>query len=530
MPFRPIISSLVGLAVFLTTLPAADPMPPAPPALPEGALLVAVVPDLRATLDRVQTAAAPVAGAMPAGTLAGLLGARIGDPGLVRLAPGPVVVVISEGTPLPGFLALVPSTDPAGVVAQAELQGLSAQAVGGRVAIGANPWDLDRVEAVAGRIDALAAGATADVRITVPVDRVVAAYGPMLLGIMQMGMAQASRQQPEMAAMAKMSMATMAAATLLLPDVGTVQTDLALEGTVLSMDQVVAPPAGGALAKALVAPPAALGVWPVPGDGIVAVTARYPASAMAGWVDDALGRLAKDPRTRDLAGGDMAGLLRQQMALATGQGAMVFSGTAALCQTGMAGHRDAVRIRALQGRLVTTMAAGPFGDFYRAVGMEMRWETDVRRIGDRPVDTFRILRSATAALPFPEVPPMDLVVERDRILWSQDPDRLDALVAGALPGRVLAAQGRFPGMDGWMDADPVGYMALTFAMQAEGNPMLEPMREALASVPAGEPVALGWRTAEGRAQVRVRMPLEPWYGLAAAFRTVVKPPRQTQDL
>ena len=525
-----ILRAVMLPGVVLATVAAADPMPPAPPALPEGALLVAVVPDLRATLDRVQAAAAPVAGAMPAGTLAGMLGARLGDPGLARLAPGPVVVVVSEGTPLPGFLALVPTTDPAGVAAQAEAQGLYAQAVGDRVAIGANPWDLDRAEAVAGHLGALTAGATADVRITVPVDRVVAAYGPMMLGLMQMGLAQASRQQPEMAGMTKLSMAIMTAATVLLPDAGTVQTDVALAGTTLTMDQVVAPPAGGALAKALVPPPAGVAVLPVPGEGVIALTARYPAAGLEGWIQDAFRRLAADPRTRDLVAGGIADLFREGEGLATGQMAMVISGTAAMHQTGVAGYRDVARVRALQGRMITAMATGTLGDFYRAMGLEMRWETGVRRIGGHPVDRFTTIRSATAALPFPDMPPLDAVFMEGRALWSHDPALLDALVAGKAPVRTLAAQGGFQGMDGWMDIDLIGYMGLSFAMQAEANPILEPLREALGQIPAGEPITVGWRTAEGRAQVRVRMPLEPCYALAGAFRLVTQPPQPGQEL
>src|SRR5262245_8502037 len=73
-----------------------------------------VIPDLRATLGRVEQVASVVApGTLPPGALAAGLRAQLGDPGLGGLGHGPVVLALFSGaTPAapPAMAAFVPTS------------------------------------------------------------------------------------------------------------------------------------------------------------------------------------------------------------------------------------------------------------------------------------------------------------------------------------------------------------------------------------------------------------------------------------
>src|SRR5262245_66342988 len=74
------------------------------------------IPDLRATLGRVEQVAAVVSpGTLAPGTLVAGLGAQLGDPGLAGLGHGPVVVGVLGGAPAarqPSLAPCVPGLGP----------------------------------------------------------------------------------------------------------------------------------------------------------------------------------------------------------------------------------------------------------------------------------------------------------------------------------------------------------------------------------------------------------------------------------
>ena len=104
--------SLAGSGGFLApALISADIPVPAPMVMPEEtAYALVVIPDLLATLGRIEAIAELFnPGAMPKGALKAQLGNMLGDPELANFTGKPVVIVVGPGAPTPSFALLVPA-------------------------------------------------------------------------------------------------------------------------------------------------------------------------------------------------------------------------------------------------------------------------------------------------------------------------------------------------------------------------------------------------------------------------------------
>jgi hypothetical protein len=510
----------LAAATATTAATAADAIPVPVQSQAKGVLLVAVIPDLKATLGRVEAAAGTLMpGSLPAGMLAMQAGMAFGDPGLTKLAAKPIVIVVAAGTPMPTVVGLVPSTDAAGYAQSAGMMQLMGAAEGDLAIIGKLPTDLDLGKQIAKDYATLTAGVTGDVRLTIGFDKVSTTYGPMLSGLMRMGMANA---QPDSKSWAAMTMASgmIPALFMVMQDAGTMQVDLALKGEVLSIDNVLAPASGSALAKALVAP-AAGGLPAVPAEGFLALTAKYPAKAFEAYLVDVVARLAKDPEGKVLADDQMVALLREQAGLATGNVAMAMGGTETLAQVGVMGHSDADKLKALQKKWLAVMTQGSLGKLYAGMGITSTLAENVRTSGGAQVSRIDMRidpeKNPQAEAMQGMMRPVEMAVTKDLAVWANEPAMLDAAITGRSTAAPLAAQKVFPGMDGYADIEVIQYMQVTMAMQAKANPFMAGMFEGIKALKPAPPIVTAWRTVGGLAQVRTQVPLKGFFAIAQAM-------------
>ena len=99
------------IAMPVTLAVAGDVPIPQTMAMPDGnAFMVAVIPDLLATIGRIeQYAEMFVPGQVKPGMIKMQLGAALGDPELKNFAGKPVLIAVGPGAPTPSFAVVVPA-------------------------------------------------------------------------------------------------------------------------------------------------------------------------------------------------------------------------------------------------------------------------------------------------------------------------------------------------------------------------------------------------------------------------------------
>lgn len=515
-------------------LAASEPTVPVPLAVPEGAFAVVIVPDLRATLGRIELAAqALTPDSLPPGKLAEQLGTMLGDPNLANLGAGAVLIAIGPGGAVPSAAMIVPSNDPAGYVAAAQRLGHQAEAAGQLVVVGKKPADLALGKRIAQQHAALtAAPLRGDLRVLVAPQRIVTAYQPILAGFSTMVAGQMAKE-PNGAVAAKIVGLEIAGFLAAIEDVAGCQCDLSLDGTTLTMDSTVQAKADGLLAKALVQPPVAagprlakrMGLDP----GYFVMIGSYHAPGACAWLAGLLETLRKQPAGKDIIDDATVALVREWGEAADGGFAMRLRavGDQLMRIDGANGARDGVRLQALQKRITDIMFVnGPIADLYRQMGIGMTYTENVRASGSIPVArvAYTIDESKLPADQLTQMRQLmqdfELAALPDANLFANDPATLDLLVAGAGPALPTAAEHAVgPGRDGYVDLDWLGLAKM--AMRAN-SAQVPGMAEAFAKLPSGAPLTGAWTARDGRLLWEGRIPLKPFFDFGKAMQAGIR--------
>lgn len=519
------------LLLAATLLVASEPSVPIPQAAPADVFAVVVVPDIRATLGRIELAAQALApGSLPPGQLAEHLGKSLGDPGLANLGAGALLLVVGPGGVAPNAALIVPAADAASYVGAAQRLGTQAEAVGPLVVVGSKPADLALGRRIAADHATLSAGAIGgDLRILLAPRRILTAYKPMLGGFTTLMAAQLAKE-PNGAALAKIVGLEVAALVDIADETEACQIDVGLEGTVLRYDTTIQASAQGSLAKAFVAPtaPAAslahatarMGLDP----GYMVMVGRYHAEGACAWAADLLERLRQRPEGKEMIDDGLVAMVRGWGANLDGTMAMRARavGDQPMRVDGVTGIRDAARQAGLQKDLFERLfGAGSFGDVYRGMGIDSVYTENARAIGGMRVDrlTYRLdaekLPEEEAAIMRRFLHDTEFAIAPDAILMANAPEDLDRLATpGTAPLPTAAEHAIGAGRDGYLDFHWIGMMkALMTAV-----PDADFMATAIAKVPPGEPMTGAWTAREGRVLWEARLPLQPFFDYGKAMQ------------
>ena len=495
----------------------------APAAVPDkDAFLLAIIPDLRATLAKAEHIAglfSPVP--LPPGTLVESVGTALGDPGLANLGKGPMMVVVGPGTPTPTIALLLPGNDAMRYVDLAAQKGFLMGSVVKDVAVVSQTPDGqalgERVAAATG-LPPVAAGT--DVRLLIAPDRLNKAYGAFVTGMVQMATMRIP-QQPGQLPVAKLATLEVAGLMELIGALDGSQIDITLDGdTVVVADLLSATP-GSTLAKAMVAP--------APGPNradthfsampaMVQISGKANLSAHNGYLVSLLEALRARPEGAELITQGFIDILKSLTGAWSGDLAMRIRSTdaAPMIMESVWGTGDAVKAQqAYEQALGIFVGDGALAKMYQNMGMTMVMSKNVRTTGGLPVmaqswkiDEAKLTNKMSATF----LKETQFAFGADYTASSQDPQMLDSLVAGNGTGLVLKAQTSIgPGRDLYADLDLV--TLILSQMQA-----IAPKAAGVKKPPPGEPVTAAITWGDGRSRIEVRVPLVPFVGMATAMQ------------
>jgi hypothetical protein len=543
-PLRHLLTILSSAIIALGALGAGELAPPAPVAVPdEGAFLVAIIPDLRATLGHAEQIAETFnPGKTKPGALVTQAGAVLGDPELANFAGKPLMIAVGPGAPTPSFALLLPGKDAQLYLDAAAQRGMvMGKVVDGLAVVAQTPDGQALGERIAAAYGGLVGKPIAgDLRLLVAPDRLVATYGAFLTTMMQMGMKNAPRQPggPDVAKILGLEVAGLFA---MLGDIGSVQVDVDLAGGMVKVASLAAAKPGTALAKALVAPAAPAGK-PVASrmggePGLMALSGRMNIQALFDYMVDLLGRLQARPEAKDLLTDDLVAQLKSWPMPWTGDLAVRLRSAdqAPFLFDGVYGSADAAKAQASFDRAVALFTGdGALAKLYQGLGVTMAMTKDVRSVGGLQVQRMGVTLDP-AKLPPDQVEAMkammhdyEFAVGKDWVALAQEPKTLDALVAGAGPGLTLRAEKAIgAGRQLYLDLDTIGLMRAQ--MRMAGDKVPDQVRRVFDKLASGEPVAVAWTAGEGRGLAEYRVPLAPFAELAKAFREQQAPKQAAPD-
>ena len=519
------------MLVVLATVCAAEALPQ-PAALPDAQIFaVVIVPNLKETLGRCEQIAELFApGLVKAGALADLVGTRFDDPGLGKLAAGPLVVVIGPGGMAPSAALLIPSTEPELHAAAIRRTGVQVEIAGGLMVVGKKAADVALGQRLATSYASFAEMAIdGDMRVLIAPSRILAAYKPVLGGLIQVMTGQLAKQ-PNGEQLAAFLGLEVHALLMITDDIAALQIDVDLANQVVTTHTLLVAVPGSKLASAMVAPQPATA--PAPAlrmgnePGYMLCTARFNGVALYSWMADLLSDLQKKPEGATLISDDLITMTRDMSTVMNGgvamrmhalDGAPMSMDVAFDCQ-------DATKLTSFYERMLTVMFGDtPIGRMYAAMGMSATLEHDVRKSGGFAVQRVHYVLDADK-MPAGQADQMrnmmhdlEYAVIPGVALLSQNSASLDRLVQGGAGEMTThAAQSFGQNRDGYVDVDYLALMKAVFA----NNPVMQgmPFAAALATMPASEPTSMAWSAAEGRVSVDARVPLKPFADLTAAFR------------
>lgn len=510
MTFRTACLSLACLAA----VSAVDV--PAPAKMPDDrSYVVAVVPDLRASVAHIEAAAKALGVPVPPGMLLAQIGGALGDPQLASLGKGPLVAVLAPGVPVPSWAVIIPTAQPDLITAAAARMGMSAEAVAGQVVLSQTIDGVDMGKALAPQAAALApAGKAPDLRLLVAGDRLASTYLPFLMGLMQNMPRPPGTPAPRPETMAAVS----ALLRTLAGETGLAQVDLDISADGLRIDTIAAPRAGGVLAKGLVAPapapPRSLASrFGNATDGHLTMSGRV-SPALLGAFAELTAKVAEDQQVKALVGPDLVAFLRDAARVGSGEFvARQGVGGVVTGQEALYGINDASAARGLLERVAAMTAKGPLADFYASLGMGMKLELGVRQAPGG----IRVDRMTITVDPAKQPPgqadmmakmfvPAEVAVGADAIATANTPAVLDQLLgAGRGPCSLAAEKSIGAGWDGYIDYD-FGMQMRNQAKLMEGTPGA-PMAAVLAAMPVGHPLTSAWAIRDGRMRMQVVVPM-----------------------
>ena len=365
--FSCVALSLAGSGGFLApALISADIPVPAPMVMPDDtAYAVVVIPDLLATLGRIEAIADLFApGKMPKGSLKAQLGNMLGDPELTNFTGKPVVIVVGPGAPTPSFALLVPAKDPQMYLdAAVNFDLLLGKAVDGIAVMTKTPDGEILGEKIAKAYPNLVkAGPKGDIRFLIAPDKLSQAYGGMLSMFAQMAAGQGGN--PEAAQLMGLELAGM---TAMAADVTSVQLDLRLDAAgIIGEEFTIAAKPGSAFATALAAPAAVVGPRAASRLGaepsLMSMSGRVNWNAMSTYTGKILDDLKAKPEGKELISDELIATVKAWGATLTGDSAfrlrLVDSETMPFQWDGVYGCADSVKAEATVDSVFKLLAPG----------------------------------------------------------------------------------------------------------------------------------------------------------------------------
>ncbi|MBA3708205.1 MAG: RNA polymerase sigma factor [Planctomycetes bacterium] len=487
---------------------------------------VIIVPNLPATFGHIDEAMEVIApGQMPKGMQLNQLAQMVGDPDFANAAHTPSLIVVGAGVPLPSFAMVIPCLKPEIYVTAFSNMGLASKVVGAFAILAQTPDGVATGErAVAGYKELTAAPITSDLRLVIALDRLATTYGPFL----QMGVR--SMSGPGQGKMLPIVALEVAGFLAMAADISCVQIDLSLTAEALSVDQIIAAKADGALAKALVAPSparqptAAARLSNEP--GMMSAVGRVPTQALFTYVTALLQRISSQPEAKGLITPELIQAISANSDALSGDFAVraTLSKDCSAMTTDVAwACADATKAEAAFDAILASFTGGDIGGMGLSVDLKKHERTvsgvpinrisyviDESKVDPQQVETLRaVLRDN------------EIAFTKTFVLASQDPKGIDALIAGNGPGLATRAQKLFPsGKSGYFDTSLIDIVRTSPNLKSPppGNALIA----AFANLPDGEPVTGAWTTGSGRARIEYRVPLKPIADLVKAFRTLTE--------
>jgi hypothetical protein len=269
----------------------------------------------------------------------------------------------------------------------------------------------------------------------------------------------------------------------------------------------------------LVAPASGLAIPPIPGSGCIAMGFSFNAPAMIGGVGEYAQKFKTDPQAGALISDELIAFIRAAAGVYSGVGCGAVGGTDKLETSNILGITDAAKTKAMLKQGIALLGTGKLGDMYKDLGMSVTWKENVRSTGGQQVDRMAMTIDPAKVMPGTDamIQDIDIACTKTQALSSNVPANLDAMVAGKVLGKPLAAQSAFPGFDGYGDYDLVSYVKLSMAIQAKAQPMIKPMADAVAAAQPAPPILVAWRMADGKAQSKLQLPLKAISNIGMAF-------------
>ncbi len=509
---------LVLLVLVSLSLVRAVEVPPVPVIADGEAFAVLVIPDLKAALVRLDQAMTASKLPVQSGMVADHLGMALGDPGLVGLGVGPILIAAGPGVPIPSWCAIIPVADATALQQLAGGSGLAAEAVPGGFAIGSLVGGIELAKRLAPGLPALAKPVPAgtDVRLLLASDRLAKAYMPMLLGVVQMGMAQSARRsgKPMGPEQQRGQQALMTAMRLMLAQAGPLCVDISSSSAGWRLD-LLAAPAPGILADSIkpVADAGAdlgarLGAAEHP--PMMAMSGRFPTGIYRGMAD-LLAEARRDPAIASMIEEDLvtalrafAGAVNGRIAMRQGVPGNPFQ------QLSVMGVTDAAALRQALATIFGQLGKGAFADLMAASGLRMQLQQAARQVGTVAVDRFtyevipEALPPAQVDLMRAMLKPQEFAVAPDILAMGGPPETLDALLAGPAAKPLQLAARKLTGRwDLYIDWDLALQMKYQFEMMHAQMPMMPAM---FADLQGGVPMRLAMAFGDGRVRLVQEVP------------------------
>ncbi len=534
---RRLLTAALAIGFAATSITAADMPIPVPMAMPDdSAYVVAVVPDLLATLGRIEVLANLFnPGQMPAGSLKQQLGGMLGDPTLANFTNKPVIVVVGPGAPTPCFALLVPATNPQAYLdAGVNFGMLLGKAVDGIAVMTQTPDGEILGEKVAKTYGALIKSLPkGDVRLLVAPDKLMQTYGGMLGMMAQMAAAQ-NPGGPEMAKVLGLEIAGLMA---VVADISAVQLDLRLDPTAIGEDLTIAAKPGSELAKFFAAPPPAVGQRAAARLGndpsLLALSGRLNYAAYGAYAGSLLRTLKTKPEGQALITDDVIAVAESIGSGLSGDTAFRLRTTEAmpLQWEGLYASSDSAKAEASMEKMIKLFSGeGAIADLYREMGITMTLAK-----GTRTSPSGAAVHAVSVAIDETKVPPeqaaqmklmsaYELAVTKGWVVMAQDPKALDGLIAGTGKGMSTAAEKAIgAGRDLYADLDVIGFVRAAMKLSGTGMDAMIPATK------PGEPLSVASTAADGRTLVEIKWPLAPFVELVKAMKggAAQPPPEQS---
>ena len=534
---RLLLSSCVAFSLaasggfFAPALISADIPVPAPMVMPdETAYAMVVIPDLLATLGRIEAIADLFApGKMPKGSLKAQLGNMLGDPDLANFTGKTVVIVVGPGAPTPSFALLVPAKDPQLYLdAAVNFDLLLGKAVDGIAVMTKTPDGEILGEKVAKAYPNLVKnGPKGDIRFLIAPDKLTTAYGAMLGMMAQMAAGQIQGSNPEVAPFMALGLAGMMD---MAAEVTSVQLDLRLDAAgFIGKEIIITAKTGSALATALVAPAAIAGPRAASRleaePSLMSMSGRVNWKATATYVGEILGDLKAKPEGKEFISDELITFVKSWGTPFPGDYAFrlhsVESQTAPFQTESVYACTDDVKAGADIDAMMKFLAPGTaVGKIFENMGMIMLVEKAKRKSPSGvPVHKLSVTIDETK-LPPEQAQQMkmwnhdqEFATPKGWFVMAQDPAQLDALIAGTGKGlKNLAEKTIGAGRHLYGDLDFIGYMRA--AMKISG---MDAMVQIPDTVKPGDPISMAGTVANGRAFIEVKWPLAPLAELSKAM-------------